>query len=92
VLHRAQSMESLISEVGIVKKHCNIVAASIGVGPDALGNAKVLVQNDCNILCIDIAHGYSDETIGLAKSIKKYSPDVKIILGNSVNTDIFRRV
>src|SRR5690606_20744069 len=88
ILHRAQSIESLINEVNVVSNKCHIVAASIGVGDSSLEDAKSLIQNNCNVLCIDIAHGYSNETIELAKKIKQYSRTTKIILGNSVNTDI----
>lgn len=88
ILHRAQSIDDLVKEVRFVKDHCSIVAASIGIGTDSFENAKLLIKNDCNVICIDIAHGYSDETIMLAKSIKQYSKDTKIILGNSINTDI----
>lgn len=88
ILHRAQSIDFLINEVNVINKKCHIVAASIGVGSSSLEDAKSLIQNNCNVLCIDIAHGYSNETIDLAKKIKQYSKHTKIILGNSVNTDI----
>lgn len=88
ILHRAQPIDSLLNDVKLVKKHCDIVAASIGIGKDSFEDAKVLIQNGCNVICIDVAHGYSDEVLDLAKVIKLYSKQIKIILGNSVNTNI----
>lgn len=88
ILHRAQSLRDLIVEVRKVKAKCDIIAASIGVGKNSFYEAKELIRNDCNVLCIDVAHGYSDETLSLAKKIKKYSSDCKIIIGNSTNENI----
>ena len=88
ILHRADSKENIISDIKKVAKECEYVAASIGVENDQFDFCKDIIKNGCNVITIDIAHGYSDSVINLGKKIKLYNPEVKIILGNATNVDI----
>lgn len=88
ILHRADSHDNILKSVKDVAKECEIVAASIGIDDDQFDFAKTLIQAGCNVITIDIAHGYSDLILELGKKIKKFSPHTKIILGNTTNTDI----
>lgn len=88
VLHRADTKENIFSSIRKVSKECEWVAASIGTEKDQFLFSKEMIKNGCNILTIDVAHGYSDSVLELAKKIKKYSPSSKIIIGNTTNTDI----
>lgn len=87
IMHRALSDDEYFSEIYKISQNCSIVAASIGIGSDQFELAKDLYNHGANVLCIDIAHGYSDAVISLAKKIKEQL-DVKIIIGNSTNPDI----
>lgn len=88
ILHRADSKENIISEIKKVAKECQWVAASIGTDLDQLDFSKEIIKHGCNIIVIDIAHGYSDVIFDLAKKIKKYSPYTKVVIGNATNPDI----
>lgn len=85
ILHRADTEENIVESVKKVAKECDITAASVGVGESQLELAKKIIQAGGNIICIDIAHGYSDTVIQLAKDIKKYSKGTKVIVGNTTN-------
>lgn len=87
IMHRALSDEEYFSEVYKISQSCAVVAASIGIGDNQFELAKNLYNHGANVLCIDIAHGYSDAVISLAKKIKD-KLDVKIIVGNTTNPDI----
>ena len=91
-LHRAQTIEKLCEEVNDVSKHCEWVGASVGVGETAKQDVKELVRNGANVILVDIAHGYSDSVIELGKWIKQEYPHVKLVLGNTVNTDFMYEV
>jgi IMP dehydrogenase len=88
ILHRAQSVDKLIDEINQVKKTCPWVAASVGIDNDSINISKKLIRTGCNIIVIDVAHGYSDKTLRLANKIKKFSPSTKIVIGNTTNADI----
>lgn len=91
VLHRAFSNEKKYAEE--VKKLSNSdgwVAASIGV--PQLDLAKLLVKNNANILFIDIAHGYSDYVVEFCKKLRKEFPSIKLVVGNTVNTEMMQEV
>jgi IMP dehydrogenase/GMP reductase len=87
ILHRAQTQEDILEEINaLVIAECDIIAASLGIGDEQLDSATEMVDLGCNVLCVDVANGYTDRALDLVKKIKKQHPNVKIILGNTVNT------
>ncbi len=92
IIHRAMNENELITISKNLSKKTDIVAMSIGVGESQYDLAKKLIYNGTNVICIDIAHGFSDSTISLAKKIKKFNSYIKIIIGNTTNTDMIQEV
>lgn len=88
ILHRAKPNHEIISDILDVKQECEWVAASIGIDSSQLDLAKNMISAGCNVIVIDIAHGFSDPVLELAKNIKLYSPDTKIVVGNTTNADM----
>jgi|ERR1700722_1189561 len=88
ILHRADSKENIIRDIKTVANQCDIVAASIGTEADQFEFSKQMIKAGCNVITIDVAHGYSDTTLELAKKIKHYSSCTKIIVGNTTNIDM----
>lgn len=88
VIHRAQTEEEMLQETREVYKKCDLVAASIGVGKGQFDLAKKLVNAGANILVIDIAHGYSESVLSLAKKIKREIPEIKLVVGNTTNKEM----
>lgn len=92
VMHRAAPNDHILGEVAKIAEQCSLVAASIGVGEDQYRLANHLVEAGCNILFIDIAHGYSDTVIDLGRRLKKDFPHVKVVVGNTVCLDMIEEV
>ena len=88
IMHRADTNDNLINYTKQIAKECELVATSIGIEKDQFDFAKELIKVGCNIVTIDIAHGYSDKILDIGRKIKKYNPNVKLILGNTTNTDL----
>jgi IMP dehydrogenase/GMP reductase len=91
-LHRALPEREYTEEVIKVAKNCQWVPVSIGVGNDQYELAKRLINYGANIILIDIAHGYSDTVIDLGRKLKLEYPHIKMVVGNTVNTDMMYEV
>jgi len=92
VMHRAVEDDFIYAEVKKIASECEWVAASIGVGFQQFDFAAKLIMSGANIIFIDIAHGYSDAVIKLAKSIKKTFSHVKLVLGNTTNVNMLYEI
>lgn len=88
VMHRADSDDVLCKETKKISKECEWTAVSVGVGDDQYDLAKKLIKFGANIIFIDIAHGYSDSVLDLGKKIKYNFPHVKVVVGNTTNTEM----
>ena len=66
-----------------------LVAAAVGVGPDADDRAAALVERGVDVLVVDTAHGHSRDVIEAVSKIKaNYSIDV--LAGNVATADATR--
>ncbi len=68
------------------KPHIKRPAAAIGVTGDYMERAQELVNNDCKILCIDVAHGHHISVKKAIKALKKKFDDRAIIIAGNVAT------
>lgn len=91
-LHRALIEDDYVMETLKIAKEYNWVPVSIGIGQDQYELADRLIHYGANIILIDIAHGYSDEVIELGKKLKKNFPHIKLVLGNTTNTEMIYEV
>jgi IMP dehydrogenase len=92
IMHRALPKLDYLYEVKKIADNCKIVAASIGVGEGQFDFARELIDHGANVIVIDIAHGYADTVIQLGKQIKQTFPEVKLVIGNTVNEAIMYEV
>jgi IMP dehydrogenase len=92
ILHRALSNEDRISQVKELAKSVDWVASSVGVGNSEFEMATELIRNGCNIITIDIAHGYSETVFDMCKNVKRFSPSTKVIVGNTTSTDMVEEI
>lgn len=90
VLHRAQNIDTYLSEVKKVAKKCTWVAASIGTSVSDKELATNLIQAGANIIVIDIAHGYCEIMLDMLNFVKSYFPDIKVVVGNTVNPNAIK--
>ena len=91
VLHRAWPLASeYILEASKLDGRWR--AASVGAGPDQVKLATTLVDAGVNVIVIDIAQGYSPSVIKTGQEIKRLHPDVKLVVGNTINTELMYEV
>lgn len=57
------------------------VGAAIGTGPDAIERAKMLIEADVDVICIDTAHGHTEPVLETLKEIKR-KLNINVIAGN----------
>jgi len=84
-MHRALSEEEYLKEIDIIASNCDIVCASVGIGDEQFLLAQKLIHHGANVIVIDIAHGFSDFVVEMAKNIKSFSKDTKLVIGNTIN-------
>jgi IMP dehydrogenase len=58
------------------------VAASIGVGEEALERAKRLIEKNIDVIVIGTAHGDSKGVLDTLKTLKQIYPQVDVVVGN----------
>ncbi len=66
-----------------------LVAAAVGVGPDADDRVAALVERDVDVLVVDTAHGHSRDVIEAVAKIKANYP-VDVLAGNVATADATR--
>jgi IMP dehydrogenase len=59
-----------------------LVGAAIGVKGDQIERTKLLLEAGCDIIVIDVAHGYSKIVIDFIRTLKYEFPEIQIIAGN----------
>jgi IMP dehydrogenase len=60
----------------------NHLGLSVGVQPTDKEHIKYFVDNGVEILCVDVAHGDSDQCIRMTEWISQQYPEVLLIAGN----------
>lgn len=60
----------------------SLVGCSVGVKHVDRDAVQTFVQNGVEAICIDVAHGDSDQTIDMVKHVAKTYPSVLIVAGN----------
>jgi IMP dehydrogenase len=61
-----------------------MVAAAVGVGPEAHDRIEALIEKHLDIVCVDTAHGHSKNVLEMVRFIHRKFPEVMIIAGNVV--------
>lgn len=82
IIHRFLTIEREVEEVRIVKDAGYMVGAAIGIKSDYIERAAALINAGCDVLVIDIAHGYSTHLIKVLRDLKKKFKKTDIIAGN----------
>ena len=81
VIHRYLNHEKQIEEIKKLRKeHCEIIAAAISTNDEE--RIKKLVEAGANVLCIEVAHGYTKKCLVTIRYLKKNYPKIKIMSGN----------
>jgi IMP dehydrogenase len=103
VVHRNQAPERQAEQVAAVKAAAvaadavlaNVdsrgrlrVAAAVGVGPDSVIRAELLVKAGVDAICVDTAHGHTRNVIDALKRYRaSFGTSIDIIAGNVATAD-----
>ncbi|MBI5522550.1 MAG: IMP dehydrogenase [Desulfarculus sp.] len=58
------------------------VGGAVGVGPDGLERARALIEAGADVLCLDSAHGHSQNVMDSVRAIKAAYPGCQLVAGN----------
>ncbi len=64
-----------------------IVAAAVGVGPEAIERVDALATAQVDVICVDTAHGHSKNVMEVVKYINQRYPQIIIVAGNVVTAE-----
>ncbi len=82
IIHRNLNIKSQTKELFKVKKKKLNVGAAIGTNIEDLERAKSLIDNGCDLIVIDTAHGHSKKVLATLAKLKKINFKVPICVGN----------
>ncbi len=64
-----------------------ICGAALGVTGDVLERAAALIERGVDLLCLDSAHGHSENIMKCVSKIKAAYPDIQLMAGNVATQD-----
>ena len=71
VIHRNLNIRKQSEEVMKVKKKKLIVGAAVGTNNEDVDRARSLIDNGCDLIVIDTAHGHSAKGLKVLSKLKK---------------------
>ncbi len=82
VIHRNLNIKKQTKEIIKVKKQNLIVGAAVGTNTEDIERAKSLINNGCDLIVIDTAHGHSEKVLKALSKLKKLDKTIPICVGN----------
>ena len=82
VVHRNLNINKQTNEIIKVKKNRLFVGAAVGTSKEDIERAKSLVDNGCDLIVIDTAHGHSEKVLKMLSRLKKIVKSIPICVGN----------
>ena len=82
VIHRNLSIKDQVREINKVKNRKLVVGAAVGSNKEDLERAKALINNGCDMIVIDTAHGHSAKVLKLLSKLKKIEKNISLCVGN----------
>ena len=92
VIHRNMSVKDQSREIVKVKKKNLVVGAAVGTNKEDLERTKSLVDNGCDLIVIDTAHGHSKKVLNTLSKLKKINKQVPICVGNIATAEAAKRL
>lgn len=95
ILHRFVNFETQLQWLEEIKTWgdtTRFIGFSIGVKREDCDNVDILVKNGAQIICIDIAHGWSEHCSTMTRYISQTYPDVLLISGNAAEGEGARAI
>ena len=82
IIHRNLTIKKQIKELSKVKKKLLPVGAAVGTNREDLVRARDLIDNGCDLIVIDTAHGHSEKVLRMLSRLKKINYKIPICVGN----------
>ena len=93
IIHRNLNIKNQAKEVIKVKKKNLFVGAAVGTNNNEdLERAKSLIDNGCDLIVVDTAHGHSEKVLKTLSKLKKINKSVPICVGNIATGDAAKRL
>ena len=82
IIHRNLKIKNQTQEIIKVKKKKLLVGAAVGTNNEDQDRAKSLIDNGCDLIVIDTAHGHSEKVLKILSKLKKINSKTPICVGN----------
>ncbi len=82
IIHRNLNIIKQTKEIIKVKKKKLFVGAAVGTNKEDIDRAKSLLNNGCDLIVIDTAHGHSEKVLKTLSNLKKFEKKIPICVGN----------
>ena len=92
VIHRNLNIKNQSKEVIKVKKKKLIVGAAVGTNNEDLERARSLINNGCDLIVIDTAHGHSAKVLKTLSKLKKINSNFPICVGNIATAEAAKKL
>ena len=92
VIHRNLNIRKQSEEVMKVKKKKLIVGAAVGTNNEDVDRARSLIDNGCDLIVIDTAHGHSAKVLKVLSKLKKINSNVPICVGNIATAEASKKL
>ena len=92
ILHRYNTVEQQSEMVRKIKSHNNTIlcGGAIGISGDFYDRAEALVEEGCDILCLDVAHGHHVlMKQALHKLVERFGGKIHLMAGNVATLKAF---
>ena len=92
VIHRNLNIRKQSEEVMKVKKKKLIVGAAVGTNNEDVDRARSLIDNGCDLIVIDTAHGHSAKVLKVLSKLKKINSNFPICVGNIATAEAAKKL
>ena len=92
IIHRNLNIKKQSDEVLKVKKKKLIVGAAIGTNYEDLERARSLIDNGCDLIVIDTAHGHSAKVLKVLSKLKKINLNAPVCVGNIATAEASKKL
>jgi len=82
IIHRNLNINDQTKEIIRVKSKNLLVGAAVGTNKEDLLRSKSLIDNGCDLIVVDTAHGHSEKVLKILSKLKKINGKIPICVGN----------
>ena len=82
IIHRNLNIKDQTKEIIKVNKKKLFVGAAVGTTNEDVDRVRSLINNGCDLIVIDTAHGHSEKVLNTLLKLKKINNKIPICVGN----------